>query len=136
MFRTAEDDSKSGSVRPRVLVVDDDPVTLEVVRERLETLGYAVTVRDEAIGTAQWIAHEQPEFVLLDVSMPALSGTGLAQILGRNSSTRSTAVILHSSRDAATLQELANSVGAIGAIEKTSDASHFIREFARIAARR
>src|SRR5688500_602197 len=99
MFRKAEDDFKSGSLRPRVLVVDDDPVTLEVVRERLETLGYVVTVRSEAIGTAQWIAQEQPEFVLLDVSMPALSGTGLAQILGRNSSTRSTAVILHSSRD-------------------------------------
>lgn len=136
MFPKAEDDSNSGHRRPRVLVVDDDPVTLEVVRERLETLGYDVAVRSEPIGTAQWIAQEQPAFVLLDVSMPALSGTGLAQILGRNSSTRSTAVILHSSRDVATLQELANSVGAIGAIEKTSDAAHFKREFARIAARR
>ena len=97
MFPKAEDDSNSGHRRPRVLVVDDDPVTLEVVRERLETLGYDVAVRSEPIGTAQWIAQEQPAFVLLDVSMPALSGTGLAQILGRNSSTRSTAAFIEPS---------------------------------------
>jgi len=119
----------------RVLVVDDDPVTLEVVRERLEALGYIVHLRSEALGTAQWIASEQPEYVLLDVSMPALSGTSLAQILGRNLSTQGTGVILHSSLEGAALQELATNVGALGAIEKTSDRARFQREFSRIAAR-
>lgn len=133
MLRTTP---SSRPIRARVLVVDDDPVTLEVVRERLESLDYAVYLRDEAIGTANWIAAERPDYVLLDIGMPALSGTTLAQILGRNSSTRAAAVILHSSRDPAELHELATSVGAIGAIEKTSDAAQFKRDFERIVGRR
>lgn len=60
--------------RGKVLVVDDDPVTLEVVRERLSEAGYDVFVRADAIGTSQWVAREQPDFILLDVMMPALGG--------------------------------------------------------------
>jgi PleD family two-component response regulator len=37
--------------RGKVLVVDDDPVILEVVRERLDAAGFDVYVREEALGT-------------------------------------------------------------------------------------
>ena len=67
--------------RRTVLVVDDDPIVLEVTRERLEGAGYIVYVREEALGTSQWSAEFQPDIVLLDVNMPALTGLDLAQLL-------------------------------------------------------
>src|SRR3954471_8666475 len=121
--------------RGKVLVVDDDPIILEVVRERLDEAGYDVYVRVDALGTSQWLPREQPDFILLDVMMPALSGGELGQLLKRSNSTNQTAVILHSSMAAASLQSVIERTGAIGAIAKTHDGVKFMAEFERLAAR-
>jgi CheY-like chemotaxis protein len=121
--------------RGKVLVVDDDPIILEVVRERLDEAGYDVYVRVDALGTSQWVAREQPDFILLDVMMPALSGGELGQLLKRSNSTNQTAVILHSSMAAASLQPVIERTGAIGAIAKTHDGAQFMLDFERLAAK-
>jgi DNA-binding response OmpR family regulator len=121
--------------RGKVLVVDDDPVMLEVLRERLDSAGFDVYVRQDALGTSQWVAREQPDYVLLDVMMPALSGGELGQLLKRSTSTNQTAVILHSSMAAASLQPVLERTGAIGSIAKTSDGASFIAEFERLISR-
>jgi DNA-binding response OmpR family regulator len=118
--------------RGKVLVVDDDPVILEVIRERLDGAGFDVYVRADALGTSQWVAREQPDFILLDVMMPALSGGELGQLLKRSASTNQTAVILHSSMSALSLQPVIDRTGAIGAITKTHDGAKFIADFERI----
>jgi DNA-binding response OmpR family regulator len=115
--------------------VDDDPVTLEVVRERLQEAGYDVHVRSDAIGTSQWVAREQPDFLLLDVMMPALSGGELGQLLRRSHTTNQTAVILHSSLDSSALSSVLERTGAIGAIAKTHDGQKFLEEFERLTRR-
>jgi len=120
--------------RGKVLVVDDDPIILEVVRERLDSAGYDVYVRVDALGTSQWVAREQPDFILLDVMMPALSGGELGQLLKRSNSTNQTAVILHSSMTAASLLPVIQRTGAIGAISKTHDGAKFMLEFEQLAA--
>jgi len=121
--------------RGKVLVVDDDPVVLELVKEWLGSAGYEVTLRDQALGTAQWVVNEQPDFILLDVKMPALSGGELTQLLRRNQSTASCAVILHSSMDADALTALASSTGALGALQKTPKRNLFLAGFERLVAR-
>jgi DNA-binding response OmpR family regulator len=129
----------SRSVQPRrrgkILVVDDDPIILEVVRERLDAAGYDVYVRADALGTSQWVAREQPDFILLDVLMPALSGGELGQLLKRSTSTNQTAVILHSSMSVSSLQPVIERTGAVGAIGKTHDGAKFMAEFERIISR-
>lgn len=121
--------------RGKVLVVDDDPIILEVVRERLHSAGFDVYVRSDALGTSQWVAREQPDFVLLDVMMPALGGGELGQLLKRSHSTNQTAVILHSSMSPSSLAPIIARTGAVGAIGKTHDGAAFIAEFERLAAR-
>ena len=121
--------------RGKVLIVDDDPVILEVVRERLDAAGFDVYVRADALGTSQWVAREQPDFILLDVMMPALSGAELGQLLKRSHTTNQTAVILHSSMSQAALQPVIERTGALGAIGKTHDGVQFLAEFERIIAR-
>lgn len=118
-----------------VLVVDDDPIILEVARERLERLGYDVETRDEALGTTEYIAKSQPSFVLLDIMMPGLSGDRLAQLLSKQVRTRKIPIILHSSKSATDLERLVQETGAFGAIEKTSDDDRFELDFQRIVAR-
>src|SRR5688572_16976714 len=102
--------------RPVVLIVDDDPIVLEITRERLVAAGYDVYTREEAIGTSQWVSSHQPDFVLLDINMPALSGTELAMLIRRRESTRATAIILHSSLPEVELETLARTTGALGVV--------------------
>ena len=116
----------------KVLVVDDDPITLEVVRERLQRAGYEVSTRGEALGTSHWIARNRPDFVLLDVNMPALAGNELATLLRHNQRTRDICVILHSGLEADELQRLVHATGATGAIEKTADPRAFLAQFERL----
>jgi CheY-like chemotaxis protein len=121
--------------RRTVLVVDDDPIVLEVTRERLESAGYVVHVREEALGTSQWSAEFQPDIVLLDVNMPALTGLDLAQLLKKRRATKDIAIILYSSLDSTELQAKVRATGAVGAIQKSGDTRRFLEEFDRLAAR-
>src|SRR5688572_19762941 len=121
--------------RAVVLIVDDDPLVLEVARERLAAVGYEVHTREEALGTSQWVSTHHPDFVLLDINMPALSGTELAMLIRRRESTRATGIILHSSMPEEELQSLMVSTGAIGVVHKTSNDARFLEEFERAVSR-
>ncbi|HEY1532554.1 MAG TPA: response regulator [Polyangiaceae bacterium] len=121
--------------RGTVLIVDDDPIVLEVTRERLEKAGYQVSTREEALGTSQWIAEFQPDIVLLDVNMPALAGPELAQLLKKRRATKDVVIILYSSLESAELQSKLRATGAVGAIQKTGDERRFLEDFERLAAR-
>jgi len=120
--------------KTRVLVVDDDPVVLELVSGWLSDAGYAVEVRDSALGTAQQVASDQPDVVLLDVMMPALSGGELAQLIRRHHRTALASVILHSSLAPAELEQLVVKTGALGGLQKTHDAARFVASFDRLVA--
>jgi DNA-binding response OmpR family regulator len=120
----------------RVLLVDDDPVTLEIVKAALEDAGFVVTTRERAFGTSNVIAEERPDVVLADVTMPGLTGDGLVRVGAANPQLAGTLFILYSARRAADLEKLAREVGAAGAIVKTGDLDAFVAEFKRILERR
>ncbi len=112
------------------LVVDDDPIALEVARERLEQLGFVVSTRTESLGTSRWLVENQPDFLLLDVMMPALSGGELANLIRRRQ--LRTKVILHSSKSREELALLVRDTGALGAITKGLDNRRFAAAVVRL----
>jgi DNA-binding response OmpR family regulator len=112
-----------------VLVIDDDPIVLEVVRERLEGAGFSVVLRDEPLGTTNVVRDEKPDIVLLDIMMPALNGERLASLLRSNRSLSGMSIVLHSSKSPAELAPLVDQTGAIGAISKSESEGEFLRRF-------
>jgi signal transduction histidine kinase/CheY-like chemotaxis protein len=65
----------------RMLLIDDDPAQLTLLTGLLEPLGFTVeTAQDGAAGLAL-AARAQPDLVLLDVSLPGMSGWEIAQSL-------------------------------------------------------
>ncbi len=110
-----------------VLVVDDDPIVLAVAQERLEQLGYRVHTRDQVLGTSQWVVQNRPWLILLDVMMPAMSGSEFAGFLRKRGI--ETHIVLHSSKSRAELAQLVRATGALGAIPKGLDDSEFEAEF-------
>jgi DNA-binding response OmpR family regulator len=116
----------------KVLVVDDDATTLSLLTVRLENAGYEVVTNHGALGTAATVMREQPDIVLLDVTMPALDGGRVAQMLGMMQLKHHAGVIFYSGKDPAVLEALARECGALGFISKTSSGSAFIAEMERL----
>ncbi|MCY3814632.1 MAG: response regulator [Gammaproteobacteria bacterium] len=77
--RTAEPSSAAPSERPRILVIDDDPNTLRVVRDTLDSAGYAPLVTGAPNDLAGLIRAERPQLVLLDLLLPGRDGLELLQ---------------------------------------------------------
>jgi DNA-binding response OmpR family regulator len=81
-----------------VLVVDDDPVVLEVVEMVLRTGGIEVSTRTTGHGGVQ-AAHEQPpDCAVVDVSMPDMSGLDVCRALRDDALTADIPIILLTGR--------------------------------------
>lgn len=122
-----------GIQRLRVLVVDDDPIVLEIVQRWLEAAHYDVAAHGSGFGATGVVQKFRPDVVLLDVEMPGLNGDAIANLISAKG-LGDVQVIFHSGRDIKELTRIAQSRSALGAIQKTSDAYQFIREFNQLTA--
>ena len=84
----------------RVLVVDDDRATLELVRKALTTAGLEVEAVESGQQALDRFAEYLPDLVISDVDMPAVSGFDLINRLRSEPSTQAVPVILLTARDA------------------------------------
>lgn len=64
-------------MKPRVLLVDDSEELLDVYREGLEALGYAVDTALSAERALEIVKRHRPDIVITDVCMPGMSGLEL-----------------------------------------------------------
>ncbi|HVZ36214.1 MAG TPA: response regulator [Polyangiaceae bacterium] len=58
----------------RILVVDDDGDSVEVLRELLEGVGYEVRTATDGTAALQFAASFEPDVVLLDIHLPGIDG--------------------------------------------------------------
>jgi CheY-like chemotaxis protein len=117
--------------KKKVLVVDDNPLAIKFARAKLENAGYEVVSNNGALGTLHIILNENPDYVLMDVMMPGLSGDELVSLIIENKIYKESATefILFSSKDTKELRELVQKSGAVGAIKKTDNPDHFLSQF-------
>src|SRR3990170_1540316 len=59
---------------PRVLVVDDEPHIVELVRYNLQQEGFAVSVATSGREALARVASDRPDLVVLDIMLPELDG--------------------------------------------------------------
>jgi two-component system, cell cycle response regulator len=63
----------------RVLIVDDHPDNVEVIRARLEASGYRTTCASDGEEALRLVHDDPPDLILLDVMMPKVSGMEVAR---------------------------------------------------------
>jgi len=71
------------TARPRVLCIEDDPATIELLVEVLADEGFdPIVARDGVEGVSKF--SERPNVILCDVDMPHMSGFGVLQELRKS----------------------------------------------------
>ena len=82
-----------------ILVVEDDPITRDMMKHLLEKEGYAVTVANNGkLGMEQALAT-QPALVLLDLMMPEMDGFQFVEELRDHEELKATPVVVVTAKD-------------------------------------
>jgi two-component system cell cycle response regulator len=64
---------------PLILIVDDHPDNVEVLKVRLDALGYRTVTASDGEAALKMVAESPPDLILLDVMMPNMDGNEVAR---------------------------------------------------------
>ena len=114
----------------KVLIVDDEPDILLMLRVNLEAEGYQTALAADGETALRRIADERPDVILLDVMMPVMDGWGVLEALGRDLFTHRVVVLSakSSERDLNRAVEL----GACAYLSKPFDPDELIGVIGRV----
>jgi twitching motility two-component system response regulator PilH len=114
---------------PRILVVDDTPALIDVIRDCLEEAGYHVRTCLESRYAVQMAEEEPPDVIMLDVVMPEVSGWEVLARLRANPAFQRTPVIVCTACVAEAMGRLAELKGPdqhLGLLPKPFDLEELI----------
>ena len=83
---------------PTILVVEDEPAILELLKVNLADAGYDVKAAPDAETAQRILKGELPDLVLLDWMLPGQSGLALARELRADARTRELPIIMVTAR--------------------------------------
>ena len=102
----------------KILVVDDDPVSLKMLETSLHNEGYRVVTATDGPPARQVASDEQPDLIILDIMMPGEDGFQVMDHLKKNSRTASIPVIFLTGRDELDTKLKGFDLGAVDFITK------------------
>jgi two-component system, sensor histidine kinase and response regulator len=106
---------------PTILVVDDQPVNVQLLKRKLEREGIRVIAAFTGQEALEIVAKEKPDLILLDVMMPDMDGIDVCQRLQEREETRSVPVIFITARSSKESKLEGLAVGAVDYITKPID---------------
>ncbi len=95
----------------RILFVEDDDISRDLISTRLLRSGYEVVVAEDGYQALDLVSTQTFDLVLLDMSMPRLSGWETARKLRASSATASIPILALSSQAMAAEQKRALDAG-------------------------
>lgn len=101
-----------------VLVVDDDPSMIRVLRMLLSTKGFHILEAESGVKGMMIAKREQPDVVLLDIMMPDVDGFEVCRKLKLQPETKEIPVIFVTAKTASEHVERGISLGAQGYVTK------------------
>jgi len=71
-------------MKNKVLIVEDDLSTVELLKVTLELEGYDVAIAYDGIEALRKVEHEKPDLIVLDIMLPGVDGFEVCQLLKHN----------------------------------------------------
>lgn len=112
--------------RHRVMAVDDNRDSLEVIRIALEDHHDVLTLMDP-IDTLELVDVFEPDLMILDIMMPKVTGFQLVEVLQNNVSTRDLPLVILSAKDSMRDMKHGYSLGASLYLTKPFDPERLLQ---------
>jgi two-component system, cell cycle response regulator len=85
---------KEHSGKPRILIVDDDPLNIKLMKAKLPAERYETLSASNGQQAIEIADHDLPDLILLDVMMPDMDGFAVSRSLKNNPNTLEIPIIL------------------------------------------
>ncbi len=119
---------------PKLLIVDDEPFTVEMLESFLQINGYETVGAFNGEDGLVLVSVEQPEAVILDLMLPDLEGFEVCQRIRRQPESANLPVLIMSARTDVDARERAAAAGANGYLVKPVNFPHLLAELKRLLA--
>ena len=107
--------------QPKALVVEDDPATLDLLREILISEGFDVVSAMEGEEAEARFLQQPFHGIFLDINVPGIDGLELARRIRRSSTNRSTLVVIITASEDRRAMQSAFTAGASLFLSKPID---------------
>ncbi|WP_343075953.1 response regulator [Armatimonas rosea] len=117
----------------KILVVEDNPVNMELVTDLLEVAGFSFEMAMTAEEGIRLAEAGLPDLILMDIQLPGMDGLEATSILKKNPKTKHIAIVALTAHAMKGDEERALAVGCIGYITKPINTRSFprmVQEFA------
>ncbi len=115
----------------KVLIVDDEPDVLLLLRVNLEAAGYETVLAADGEMALNRIAEADPDVVLLDIMMPVMDGWGVLRALADRDQAPRVVVVSAKSSDRDVVRALTS--GAVDYVTKPFDPDDLVDVVRRTA---
>lgn len=106
---------------PTILVVDDQPINVQLLKRKLEREGIEVTAAYSGAEALEIVKKIKPDLILLDVMMPDMDGIEVCERIQNDEATRSIPIIFVTARTSKEGKLEGLGVGAVDYITKPID---------------
>jgi CheY-like chemotaxis protein len=120
-------------MKPKVLMVDDDPLVAMLYGRHLESAGYEMLTARDGIEALAVASRALPQLIMMDVMMAGMDGLSALRKLKQTDATKAIPVVIitaHVSAHHATRQE-AQTAGAAGFLTKPFSPAQLLAEVAK-----
>lgn len=85
-------------MKKRILLVEDNPATIDVVQKELEFLGYDAITADDGRKAVEMAETHLPDLIIMDISLPQMDGLQATALIRENPKTRSIPILAATAR--------------------------------------
>ncbi len=107
--------------RKRILIVDDEPDLVEIIKKRLEMNNYKVVVAYNGLEGLNKARTEKPDLIILDLMLPEINGFEVCRLLKYDDKFKCIPIIILSVREQEKDMKLGKEVGSDAYLTKPFD---------------
>src|SRR5438445_41401 len=118
----------------RILIVDDDPVILRLLKVNFEMEGFGVLTAEDGEQGVTAATDEKPDIILLDVMMPGMNGLQVAEKLRGQATTKDIPIIFVSAKAQSVDIKAGLQTGAVDYVTKPFDPVELVEKVENLLA--
>ncbi|MBI2987894.1 MAG: response regulator [Deltaproteobacteria bacterium] len=85
-------------MKKKILLVEDNPATIDVIQKELEFLGYESMVAQDGREGVDKAASQSPDLIIMDISLPKMDGLEASTLIRKNPKTQSIPILAATAR--------------------------------------